>query len=112
MSSPNHGGGYFGLNGREQEASGHFHFWPGFPLGATINGAGKGSLQALCPEGQPHRFQLSDSFWKGCPEFRDSGTTVIREWLRRHYTLDWPKGEPPQVELVQLDGNRFRLTSP
>ena len=30
-----------------------------------------------------HRFSLTRGFWKKCPEFRDRGQPVIREWLRR-----------------------------
>jgi hypothetical protein len=54
-------------------------------------------------------FGLTDGFWNQCPEFRDSGDPVVREWLRRQRILDWPKGEPPRVELIPLGGNRFRL---
>jgi hypothetical protein len=60
-------------------------------------------------DGQFHRFPLTDSFWAHCPEVRDSGGVVIREWLRRHRALDWPRGNPPRVELLPLGGNRFRL---
>jgi hypothetical protein len=60
-------------------------------------------------EGQVHRFALTSGFWNKCPEFRDSGASVIRDWLNRHHALDWPTGEPPQVELIPLGGNRFRL---
>jgi hypothetical protein len=60
-------------------------------------------------EGVVHQFGLSDGFWHHCPEFRDKGTPVIREWLRRNRTLEWPKGKPPQVQLTPLDANRFRL---
>jgi hypothetical protein len=62
-------------------------------------------------DGQFHRFQLREGFWNKCPEFRDSGTTVIRDWLRRHHKLNWPTGRPPRVQLVPLGGNRFRLMS-
>jgi hypothetical protein len=58
---------------------------------------------------QPHTFALTPGFWNKCPEFRDRGSTVIRQWLQRHHRLDWPKGEPPEVQLVPLGGRRFRL---
>ena len=62
-------------------------------------------------DGQFHRFQLRDSFWNRCPEFRDSGGTVIRDWIQRHRALDWTNGQPPRCELVPLGGNRFRLVA-
>lgn len=60
-------------------------------------------------DGQCHLFQLTEGFWHHCPEFRDSGSVVICDWLQRHRTLDWPKGQPPRFELIPLGGNRFRL---
>jgi len=60
-------------------------------------------------DGQPHRFRLTPGFWRKCPEFRDSGATVIRDWLRRNHTLNWPTGEPPRFQLLPLGGARFRL---
>jgi hypothetical protein len=59
-------------------------------------------------DGQPRHFSLTSGFWTKCPEFRDRDS-VIREWLQRHHTLDWPKGEPPRVSLVPLGGHKFRL---
>jgi hypothetical protein len=60
-------------------------------------------------DGQFRRFALTPGFWNKCPEFRDSGGTVIRDWLRQHHTLDWPAREPPRFQLLPLGGNRFRL---
>jgi hypothetical protein len=60
-------------------------------------------------DGEPHRFPITRGFWNRCPEFRDRGSSVIREWLRRHHTTEWPKRQPPRVELLPLGGNRFRL---
>ena len=57
-------------------------------------------------EGQDQTFRLTPGFWRKCPEFRDCGSRVIREWLRRHHTLNWPKGLPPQVQLIPLGGRR------
>ena len=56
-----------------------------------------------------HHFTLTDGFWRKCPEFRDRGRPVIREWLLRHKSIDWPRGSPPRMTLVPLGGNRFRL---
>ena len=41
-------------------------------------------------DGRPHHFRLTDGFWNRCPEFRDSGGTAIRDWLRRHRALSVP----------------------
>ena len=60
-------------------------------------------------DGRFHTFKLTPSFWRRCPEFRDSGEPIIREWLRRHRSLDWPRGRPPKMELVPLGNGRFRL---
>ena len=60
-------------------------------------------------EGEVRRFRLTGGFWRDCPEFRDRGAPVIREWLRQYRTLEWPEREPPEVELIALGGNRFQL---
>lgn len=59
--------------------------------------------------GMMHTFALTGGFWRQCPEVRDRGEPVIRDWLNRHHTLDWPKGDPPRFELEPLGENRFRL---
>lgn len=60
-------------------------------------------------DGEFKTFRLTAGFWRKCPEFRDSGSATIREWLLRHRCLDWPTGHPPKVELIPLGGSRFRL---
>jgi hypothetical protein len=60
-------------------------------------------------DGTFYPFALRESFWRDCPEFRDRDSRVIRNWLERHHSLDWPTGNPPQVKLLPLGGNRFRL---
>jgi len=62
-------------------------------------------------DGIPQRFNLTSGFWRKCPEFRDSGKTVIREWLQRHRTLNWVLGSPPKMTLVPLGGSKFRLVA-
>jgi hypothetical protein len=52
---------------------------------------------------------LTPAFWRNCPEFRDRGRPVIREWLQRHHSLRWPRGQPPQVELLPPGNGKFRL---
>jgi hypothetical protein len=56
-----------------------------------------------------YTFSLTAGFWNRCPEFRDRGAPIIRDWLSSHKTLTWPTRKPPSVELVPLSGNRFRL---
>lgn len=56
-----------------------------------------------------HEFKLTPGFWNRCPEFRDSGGTIIRDWLHSHRTLDWPKGHPPKFELLPIGCGRFRV---
>jgi hypothetical protein len=58
-----------------------------------------------------HTFALTKGFWNKCPEFRDRGTPVIRNWLSRHYSLIWLRGNPPRFELLSLGENRFRLVA-
>lgn len=60
-------------------------------------------------DGRFHTFGLTSAFWRKCPEFRDRGEPVIREWLRRNRSLSWLSGDPPKVELESLGHGRFRL---
>ncbi len=62
-------------------------------------------------DGAFHTFALTEGFWHKCPEFRDRGGPILREWIRRNRTLAWDKGDPPKMELVPLGGNRFRLVA-
>ena len=60
-------------------------------------------------EGRSYQFALTSGFWRNCPEFRDSGQPIIREWLAKHKTLHWPKGDPPQIQLISLGNGKFRI---
>lgn len=60
-------------------------------------------------DGRGHHFNLTPGFWNHCPEFRDRGVPVICEWLRRHHTIAWSRGNPPRFELVPLGNGRFRV---
>lgn len=59
--------------------------------------------------GTPHIFSLTKGFWKDCPEFRDKGQPVIRQWLASQNLLNWPSGKPPKFILKSLESNHFEL---
>lgn len=59
--------------------------------------------------GYVHEFRLSRSFWKDCPEIRDTGDPVLRRWLEHQGLLGWPPYSPPKVKLRVLSRNHFRL---
>jgi len=59
-------------------------------------------------DGQPHIFSLTPTFWTTCPEFRGA---VIEKWLKKKGLAPWPPGKPPDLRLLTLGGNRFRLIS-
>ena len=56
--------------------------------------------------GEHYRVRITSGFWRACPEVRDS---AIKDWLREHRTLEWPRGQPPKIEMVPMGGNRFRV---
>jgi len=60
-------------------------------------------------DGHFHSFELTPSFWRKCPEFRDRGEPVIREWLQRNRSLKWPLRQPPKLEFISLGNGKFRL---
>lgn len=60
-------------------------------------------------DGRIQRFVLTAGFWHQCPEIRDRGAPIIREWLQRHHLSKWAFGHPPKVELLFLGQGRFRL---
>jgi hypothetical protein len=62
-------------------------------------------------DGKLRKFQLTPGFWNCCPEFRDSGGTVIQDWLRCHYAIPWPNRHPPhpRFEVIDIANRRFRL---
>jgi hypothetical protein len=60
-------------------------------------------------DGKVHEFRLTPGFWNHCPEFRDSRTRVIREWLQRNNRIPWEKGKPPKFVLEVVGAQRFRL---
>ena len=57
---------------------------------------------------EPHEFRLTSSFWNNCPSIRG---VVLKRWLASHSMLTWAKGSHPQISLVMLGGNRFRLSA-
>lgn len=62
-------------------------------------------------DGTFHSFCLTKGFWNKCPEFRDRGHPVIKQWLRQHKTTDWPRGNPPRMSLFPIGSNQFRLAT-
>jgi hypothetical protein len=60
---------------------------------------------------KPYKFQLIPGFWHDYPEFRDSGATVIKNWLRCNYRLPGEKGKHPRFTLEVVANKRFRLES-
>lgn len=61
-------------------------------------------------DGVEHSFRLTSSFWRRCIAVREAGQTAIRDWLERHYTTDWPHGQPPRFVLQPLGAGRFKLS--
>ena len=57
-------------------------------------------------DGDFHRVTLSGKFWDTCPELRGS---AFGKWFGRRGLNAWPKGKPPSLELIPMEGNRFRL---
>ncbi len=57
-------------------------------------------------DGEFFSFNLSEKFWTTYPEFRGA---VIGKWFNKNGLAPWPYGKTPQVELVPLEQNRFRL---
>ena len=60
-------------------------------------------------DGVPHAFTLTDGFWAACPEFRDSGSKVIADWLLNHGKRPWPTSKPPKFTLDVLGAGKYRL---
>lgn len=60
-------------------------------------------------DGQFHTFRLTKGFWNKCPEIRDRGTPIFKQWLQKHKTLKWPYRQPPAMQLLPLEGKKFRL---
>lgn len=42
-------------------------------------------------------FDLSDTFWTTCPEFRGA---IIGDWLTRNGLAPWPRGKPPVLTVM------------
>ena len=60
-------------------------------------------------DGKLNTFTLTAGFWNKCAEFRDGGSSVLQDWLRKHHSIHWEKGKPPHFQLVPLGDNRFKL---
>lgn len=60
-------------------------------------------------DGRVHRFFLSPSFWRDCPEIRDRKSPVLQEWLNENFGLPWNPYNPPKVILDDLGNRTYRL---
>ncbi|MCG8643325.1 MAG: hypothetical protein MI862_26600 [Desulfobacterales bacterium] len=60
-------------------------------------------------DGIDRTFVLTPGFWEKCPEIRDKGEPFIKKWLQKHKTLEWPKGKPPKMKLIKIEGSQFKL---
>jgi len=59
---------------------------------------------------EEHTFKLANGFWNHCPEFRESkNSPIIKNWLLKYKTIDWPKYQTPQMELVPIGERSFQL---
>jgi len=53
------------------------------------------------------KIPISKSFKHSCPELRHK---EIGRWLMENYRpIPWEKGHPPQIDMIPLNGNYFRL---
>lgn len=50
--------------------------------------------------------KLRKTFWTTCPELR---SPAIGAWMRKKGLVPWLKGRPPEMRLIPIGGNRFRL---
>jgi hypothetical protein len=50
--------------------------------------------------------RISESFWRTCAELRSA---EIGRWLLRRKVAPWPSGQPPVLEVDQVQGNRFTV---
>ncbi|MCG7569374.1 hypothetical protein MHM89_05465 [Pseudoalteromonas sp. CNC9-20] len=61
-------------------------------------------------DGQEYTFKLTDGFWNECPEFRESkDEPVIKNWLLKYRTLNWPNRQTPKMELIPIEPKKFKL---
>ena len=57
-------------------------------------------------EGRVHLIPITLGFWEDCPEVR---SPAFRSWFHKRGVVPWPKGQPPRMELIQVEGNAFKL---
>ena len=57
-------------------------------------------------EGGTIPVKITGTFWTSCPELR---SPAIGIWMRKKGLVPWPKGRPPEMRLIPLGRNRFRL---
>ena len=64
------------------------------------------SIQLEVPGEGTTSVPLSASFWRRCSELRSA---TVGRWLRGSGLAPWPKGQPPKLNVEQVEGSLFRL---
>ena len=57
-------------------------------------------------ENQTISMKVTKTFWTTCPELRNP---AIGAWMRKKALVPWPNGKPPEMQLIPMGRNRFRL---
>ena len=50
---------------------------------------------------------LTSAFWNKCNEVR---SPEIGKWLIKHNANSWIRGKPTKVEMIQVQGNQFKVS--
>jgi len=57
--------------------------------------------------GEVFEVRVTPSFWRQCPELRDSR---IGKWMLNLGLAPWPSGKPPRLTLEPRENRRFYLS--
>jgi hypothetical protein len=90
--------------------------WKGKPLGLRFGAENRRifvdpawSVIHLELDGFVRLVDVTDAFWRDCPEFRSHS---IEAWLKKHHLHPWPDQHPPKIRMEYLGGDRFRALPP
>jgi hypothetical protein len=90
--------------------------WNGKPLGLRFGAENRRifvdpawSVIHLELDGVVRLVDVTDAFWRDCPEFRSQS---IEAWLKKHRLFPWPDHHPPKIRVQYLGGDVFRAMSP